>query len=283
MNPYQLMKLYSVCKTVEYEPIYKTIFSLRILSGVKIIKIVFDNYVDIHGYPNDLILPDTLLYFTMGTRFNNWIELPNTLLYLTTSTNFNQPLVLPNNLLYLDLGVFYNQPIRLPDTLLFLRIKSNYTHIIVLPNSLLYLDIKYPICGLKVLPNKLRFLACNIICANNWILPETLETIILTVGICVKFDKCTVKRCIDNLPNTVKTIGLGCYFEFYPYFFENMSNQVKYILGRDNIYCLKKLEDRGVRELEVCGKRKDVRCVKIGENEAYVLGEIVLFEMMGDK
>lgn len=281
MNPYQLAKLYSVSETIEYEYIYTTIFSMKIRSGIKIIKIVFCDFWYTSEYPKNLILPNTLLYFTMGYFFNSSIALPDTLLYLTTNYYFNKPLVLPNNLLYLVLGESFNQPIELPDTLLHLKMNSSYSYDIKLPNSLLFLSMKN-YCDLKVLPKKLRFLSYDVNWVDKLTLPETLETIWFT-GFLFENERVRVKKCIDHMPNSVKTIVFSYSSKHYLYFFENIPNSVKYIVGQLAVYCLKKIKGQGAISYAKCGKCDEIKHVKIGDNVGFVLGGIILFEIMDGK
>ena len=100
-------------------------------------------------------LPTSLLYLTMGFRYNQPIQqgvLPQSLLHLTLGYRYNQqikPGVLPQSLLYLTMGNQYNQKIQqgvLPPSLLHLTMGDVYNYEIqhgVLPQGLLHLTLGF--------------------------------------------------------------------------------------------------------------------------------------------
>lgn len=264
MNSYMDTKLFPTSKILKY---YRTL-----------------------GYPNNLVLPDTMTHFRMEDWFNNPITLPDTLLYLTMGDAFNTPLILPNNLLYLMFGNDFNQSVQLPDTLLRLDINPNYEHLLALPDSLLYLSMGFGesdtsglglglgFGSLKVLPKKLRFLACYANHMCNFILPETLETIIFIGNFFKQTVQCDIAKCVDHMPDSVKTIVFDYSFHPELYLYANIPHSVKYIMDVNNIYCLEEGD-----HFKMCGTKTNIRFVEIGGNNACVLGDKILFEIMNNK
>lgn len=180
---------------------------------LKITKIVMKDW-----FINDVILPNTVLHFKMGSMFKRPINLPESLIYFEMGMFFNHPITLPDTLQCLIMGFGYNNLIKLPDSLLYLTTGDNYNHPIILPKKLCYLDIQ----------------SVNIQ-LYNIILPESLETIICFANNKFFHDERKVgARWIDSIPNSVKAICFyGCDTnENIVKLLPNIPNSVKYVISQ---------------------------------------------------
>lgn len=190
---------------------YEYVKFYRIPYRLKITKIVMKDW-----FIDDVILPDTVLHFKMGSMFDRLIDLPESLIFFEMGMFFKRPITLPDTLQCLIMGLEYNNLIKLPDSLLYLTIGDGYNHPIILPKKLCYLEIQ----------------SINIQ-LYNIILPESLETIICNENNKLFHDVRKMgARWIDSIPNSVKTISFyGCNSnENILKLLPNIPNSVKYVL-----------------------------------------------------
>lgn len=181
----------------------------------KIIKIVMRDWVN-----HKIVLPNTLLYFKMGSMFNKPIDLPETLIYFNMGFMFQQSVELPNILQCLIMGHDYNYPIALPKTLLCLTIGCSYNCPLILPKTLCYLEIQ----------SKSKHL-------YGMTLPESLKTIICYKNLDFYSNDCMIgTRWVDSIPNSVKIVG--CKYDHVPIakILPNLPNSVKYVINSNVVY-----------------------------------------------
>lgn len=166
------------------------------------------------------ILPDTLLYFKMGSGFNKPIDLPDSLIYFEMGFSFQQLITLPDTLQCLIMGYDFNQFILLPNTLLYLTIGRHYNCSITLPKTLRYLEIHSEGKHLY-----------------GMILPESLKTIIYYGNRNFFSNNCVAgARWFDSIPNSVKTIGFKCDYVPIAKPLPNLPNSVKYVINSNIVY-----------------------------------------------
>lgn len=147
-----------------------------------------------------IILPDTLL-FLFVKYYNEPLVLVQSLIFLSLGPGYNCPVTLPDSLMYLIIGNHFNQPIKLPEMLQYLKLGRGYNQPIVLPNKLRCLEL----CGQDViLPKQLLYLGFDTGPNPKLHLPQTLKTIIFSNSFT------NADWYLDNLPNTVTTVVLGC-------------------------------------------------------------------------
>lgn len=164
-----------------------------------------------------ITLPNTLLFLSIKF-YNEPLVLPESLIFLNLGYLYNHPTILPNTLLYLIINNHFNQPIKLPETLVYLKLGYNFNQPVVLPDSLRCLEV----CGQNViLPKQLLYLSFNTGPHPKLHLPETLKTILFIDS------TNNVDWYLDNLPNSITTVVLGCGNRKFPY--NNLPNTMTVI------------------------------------------------------
>lgn len=153
------------------------------------------------GFNKPILLSKYITHLTTREHFNQPIILPKHMICLIFGENFSQPIVLTKHITHLTFGEYFNQPVVLSKYITVITFGEYFDQSIILPKNITVL----------ILPNYY----------NSVILPSYIKRLT------IEKDSADI---IDNLPDSIYTIGFFNYCPPHIHNVPNIPNSVNHIL-----------------------------------------------------